>query len=196
VDRRAFRARLGLAEATPLLLFVGRLDVFHKGLDQLVSALATAPGWHAALVGSDVRGGQQTIMRSAQERGIGSRLTCVGPLHGERLEETFAAADLFVLPSRWEGLPMSLLEALSHGLPALVTPPVEQALGVAAAGAGWVAAPHEIGAVLRALATLDERHWAERRRAARVLAAQFQWPAVARQYATAYAACIGTPPAR
>jgi glycosyltransferase involved in cell wall biosynthesis len=190
VDRRAFRDELGIDNATPLLLFVGRLDVFHKGLDRLVDALPAASRWRAALVGADVRGGRELILRKAEESGLRSRLTCVGPRHGRGLHEAFAAADLFLLPSRWEGLPVSLLEALSHGVPALVTPPVEHAVGVAAAGAGWVAAPTQIGSVLRDLGDLDDEHWRAAARAARRLAGCFQWPTIARQYAETYAACL------
>jgi glycosyltransferase involved in cell wall biosynthesis len=190
VDPRAFRDELGIDDTTPLLLFVGRLDVFHKGLDRLVDALPAAPRWRAVVVGADVHSGHELISRRAEEHGLQSRITWVGPRHGRRLHEALAAADLFVLPSRWEGLPISLLEALSHGVPALVTPPVEQAVGVAAAGAGWVATPTQLGSVLRELSDLDEQRWRAAARAARRLAGSFNWSTIARQYAEVYAACL------
>lgn len=190
VDRRAFRLELGLDDATPLLVFVGRLDVFHKGLDRLVEGLAGAPRWRAALIGSDVRGGRDWVLSAARARGVLSRLACVGPRHGRALHEALAAANLFMLPSRWEGLPVSLLEALSHGVPALVTPPVEAAVAVAAAGAGWLAAPPEIGRVLSQLSDLDREGWLGASTAARRLAECFEWATIARQYEAAYVSCL------
>jgi glycosyltransferase involved in cell wall biosynthesis len=190
VHGAAFRRELGVDETAPLLLFVGRLDVFHKGLDRLVDGLAAAPRWRAALVGPDARGGRELILRRAEERGVGSRLVCVGPRHGRALHEALAAANLFLLPSRWEGLPISLLEALSHGVPALVTPPVEEAVGVAAVGAGWVAQPAEIGNLLRRLNDLDGEYWRAATEAARTLAGRFQWTSIAQRYAAAYASCL------
>jgi hypothetical protein len=71
---------------------------------------------------------------------------------------------------------MSLLEALSHGTPALVTPAVDRLVPVADAGAGWVAAPQELGAVLRELERLGPAAWR-----ARALAARYDWTAMVRR---------------
>jgi glycosyltransferase involved in cell wall biosynthesis len=185
-DPAAFRRELGLDATRRLLLFVGRLDVFHKGLDVLVRGLAAAPGWHAALVGSDVRGGRDQLRRLADTLGAGSRLSLVGPRHGQALHEAFAAADCFALTSRWEGLPLSLLEALAHGIPAVISPAVDRLVGVVAAGAGWSAAPAELGALLRRLQRLDGREWEARAVAARTLADRYDWTSVARRYEAAY----------
>jgi glycosyltransferase involved in cell wall biosynthesis len=186
VDPTAFRRELGLDASRRLMLFVGRLDVFHKGLDVLVRGLASAVGWHAALVGSDFRGGHVQLRNLADLLGAGSRLSFVGPRHGHALHEAFAAADCFALTSRWEGLPLSLLEALAHGVPAVVSPAVDRLVGVVAAGAGWSAAPDELGGLLRRLQQLDGREWESRAAAARTLAAQYDWTSVTRRYEAAY----------
>jgi glycosyltransferase involved in cell wall biosynthesis len=186
-DRRVFRDELGLDRDARLLVFVGRLDVFHKGLDILLHGVVDAAPWHAALVGSDFRGGRETLLRDAERSKIEPRLTILGPRTGRQLHEVFAAADLFALTSRWEGFPIALLQALSHATPALVSPPVERLLGVADAGAGWVAGPHELGGLLRRLASLDREEWVMRSEAARALAARYDWTLVAERYESAYA---------
>jgi glycosyltransferase involved in cell wall biosynthesis len=186
VDATAFRRELGLDAAHRLLLFVGRLDVFHKGLDVLIRGLAAAPGWHAALVGPDFRGGSDRLRSLAGALGAGSRLSLTGPRHGKALHEAFAAADCFALTSRWEGLPLSLLEALAHGVPAVVSPAVDRLVGAVAAGAGWSASPVELGALLRRLQHLDGEERERRAAAARALAARYDWASIARRYEAAY----------
>jgi glycosyltransferase involved in cell wall biosynthesis len=187
VDPKTFRRELGLDPGVRLLLFVGRLDVVHKGLDLLVRAVATAPGWQAVLVGSDFRGGADQLRNLAGALGAEARLTFTGPRRGQALHEAFAAADCFALTSRWEGLPLSLLEALAHGVPAVVSPAVDRLVGVAAAGAGWSATPSELGALLRSVWELDDRERARRGAAARALSARYDWATIGLRYEAAYA---------
>jgi glycosyltransferase involved in cell wall biosynthesis len=196
VDPDAFRRELGLDANCRLLLFVGRFDVIHKGLDTLVRGVAATPGWHLVLVGSDFRGGGDQLRRLATTLGAGSSVTLTGPRHGQALYEAYAAADCFALTSRWEGLPLSLLEALAHGLPAVVSPAVDQLVGVVAAGAGWSAAPADLGALLQRLQDLDSRELKRREAAARALAAGYDWTSIARRYEDAYTGVLATAPYR
>jgi D-inositol-3-phosphate glycosyltransferase len=192
-SREDAKSRLHLSNDR-LLLFVGRLDVVHKGLDVLLDAVAQALGWHVALVGSDFRDGRSWLLGRAEALRMVPRLTVTGPRHGRLLHEAFAAADCFALTSRWEGLPIALLEALAHGVPAVVSPAVNRLVGVSDAGAGWMAEAPELGALLRRLELLDSREWDRRAHAARALAARYDWAAVAARYEAAYARVIS--PAR
>jgi glycosyltransferase involved in cell wall biosynthesis len=185
VNSRAFRSAYGLREADRLGVFVGRLDIQHKGLDRAVAALAQVPAWRLALVGPDFRGGAEALRSTAVEGGVADRLILAGPRYGVGLHEALAAADLFVLASRWEGQPLSLLEALAHGVPALVTQPVEQAVGVARAGAGWCAGD-DLAAAWKAADAADGAEWQRRREAARQLVADRDWDTVALSYEEAY----------
>jgi glycosyltransferase involved in cell wall biosynthesis len=119
-----------------------------------------------------------------------SRLTIAGPRHGRKLREAFAAADCFALTSRWEGLPLALLEALAHGVPSVVSPAVDRLVGVRGAGAGWVAEPPELGALLRRLESLGSDAWTIRAQAACALAARYDWAAVAARYEAEYARVV------
>jgi glycosyltransferase involved in cell wall biosynthesis len=186
VDRGALRRELGVGPETPVAVYAGRLDQGHKGLDHLVAGLADAPGWALALVGPDDRLDRAAIEGQARELGIRDRCHFLGLRQGERLHEALAGADAFTLTSRWEGLPLTLLEALAHGTPAVVTPPVEAAVPVAARGAGWVCAPDEVGAALRAVAALGADERAERAARARELAASYRWDAVGARLAALY----------
>jgi glycosyltransferase involved in cell wall biosynthesis len=191
VDRGIFRRRLGISVSTPLTVFVGRLDTWRKGLDVLVRGLAAAPQWHAALIGPPFRDVGR-LTRLIQQYALGERVHLVGELHGSRLLEAVGSADVFALLSRWEGLPMTLLEALSLEVPALVSPEVDRTIEVEASGAGWVAEQDGVGEVLRRIANTSPEVLGEKRRAAATLAARYAWRSVAERYDAAYELAVAT----
>jgi glycosyltransferase involved in cell wall biosynthesis len=187
---RSFRDRVGIPADARLAVFVGRLDVRHKGLDRLMAATAAAPTWRFLLAGPDHRNGHQRLRRMAAGLGTSARIHLVGQLEASALTDAYAAADLFVLPSRWEGLPMSLLEALAQGIPALVTPEVDRLVPVSRSGAGWVSAPGELGAALEAAVALPPAAWSGAAQAARRLARRYDWNDVAAAYEDVYRTAI------
>lgn len=100
--------------------FVGMLEVGYKGLDVLLTALANCvqAGLDAELtiIGS---GRQMPAYRSlANSLGLSDRVMFLGSLaSGDTVRKQLDASDLFVLPSRVEGLPRALVEAMARGLP-------------------------------------------------------------------------------
>ena len=188
IDRTALRQELGLEPSARIALFVGRLDVYRKGLDALLRGLAEAPEWHLVLVGPDFRNGVRRIQAMVGDLSLAHRVHLLGARHGGALDDAYAGADLFVLPSRWEGLSMALLEGMAHGLPVLVSPPVDTALGIEAAGAGWSAAHDDLGRKLRSLFAVDQASWAKSKQAAGEFAGRFNWNEIAARYEQVYAA--------
>lgn len=96
-----------------------------KGHDLLLRALAGLRdyAWHLDCIGShDLDPAwAKSLLGWREEWGLGGRVTFRGPLPAEDLGRHYAAADLFVLPSRFEGYGMVCAEALAHGLPILAT---------------------------------------------------------------------------
>jgi glycosyltransferase involved in cell wall biosynthesis len=190
VDRDAFRRDLAIAPTDRLAVFVGRLDVHRKGLDVLVRGVAAAPGWTLALVGPPFRD-VDGLERLIAELAVDERVRFVGERQGRRLLEALAAADVFALLSRWEGLPMSLLEAMSLSVPAIVSEAVERVAGVEAAGAGWVADERSLGPLLTSLRD-DRGALRSRGAAAGLLSKRYDWGSVAERYADAYGRAAGS----
>lgn len=93
-----------------------------KGLGDLISAYQKLddPGFKLVLAGGADHENQcsRTIAAAAAED---NRIILPGFLSGRPLAELFSNAGLFILPSYYEGLPIALLEALSYGLPVLVS---------------------------------------------------------------------------
>jgi glycosyltransferase involved in cell wall biosynthesis len=105
------------------LLAVGSI-VPRKGYDLLVKALAGMRDlpWHLAIVGEarDLTAAAQ-LRAAIEHHGLGLRVSLLGSVSPSRLSELYAAADLFVLPSRYEGFGMAYAEAIAHGLPVIGT---------------------------------------------------------------------------
>lgn len=118
VERQQKRLELRLGSEDVLLGAVGRLDA-QKGHGALISAMARLKDRpiRCVIVGDGPRRAQldAQIRRLALEKHVW--------LLGERedVPAWLSALDIFVLPSLWEGLPNSLLEAMALGLPAVAS---------------------------------------------------------------------------
>jgi glycosyltransferase involved in cell wall biosynthesis len=161
---RLFRIPNGIALAPPLLriavapvrrlVWTGRLST-QKGLDLLLPALA-----RVASSGRDFRldvigDGPEAPALTAQSRALDldGRVVFAGPLHCDKIRARLAAADAFVLPSRYEGMSNAALEAMEAGLPLLLT----RCGGVDTYiddSVGWVCAPEDTDGLFAALCKL------------------------------------------
>jgi glycosyltransferase involved in cell wall biosynthesis len=117
--RHRVRAAFGVPEDRVVVIAVSRL-VWHKGYPELAQAMAALPDAELWVVGdrleSDRGADMLAVLRGA---GLGERLRLLG--YREDIRDLLAAADVFTLPSRFEGLPMSVIEAMLTGLPVVAT---------------------------------------------------------------------------
>lgn len=115
-DRAQARAVLGLDRDGPVIVTVGRL-AHEKGHDVLVKAAALLvtdwPGLRVLIAGEGA--GRESLQRSIDDAGLVERVQLLGQVHD--VGELLRAADVFAFPSRREGTPFALLEAMSQGLP-------------------------------------------------------------------------------
>jgi glycosyltransferase involved in cell wall biosynthesis len=104
----------------PLILFVGRMTKA-KGADLLLEAFAKMENQSARLelVGADT--GELDLKAMAARLGISERVTFAGELPKNELPARYAAASCLALPSRSEGLPCVVAEALLSGRPVVAS---------------------------------------------------------------------------
>ncbi|MDA2808113.1 glycosyltransferase family 4 protein [Nocardiopsis suaedae] len=116
--RKRVRAELGVGPDRPLLLVVARLAA-QKGLEVLLDAVPKAvAGGARPLVAIAGEGPlRPELERRIREGGVPVRL--LG--HRTDVADLLAAADAFILPSRWEGPSLVVMEALRAGLPVVAT---------------------------------------------------------------------------
>lgn len=104
------------------IIFVGSINHFYKAPDILLKAfdICVKGGLNLKLV--IVGGGKyiKELKKWAEKKNINNRITFTGQLsHGKAVYSQLDDADLFVLPSRQEGLPRAMIEAMARGLPCI-----------------------------------------------------------------------------
>ena len=121
ITREEARNRLGIPEHHKIAIYVGRIAE-EKNVGLLLKAMVTAfqldPDLRFWLVGDGpARSKYQTM---ARDLGIGDRIKFVGFVKRENVDPYYAAADVFTFASMTETQGLVVVEAMTHGLPALV----------------------------------------------------------------------------
>jgi len=181
--------RFGLAEQG-YVLFLGRL-VPEKGAHQLIQAFRQVDtGLKLVLAGGSSHS-DAYVEELKELAGQDRRIVFTGPLFGADKDEAFSNAKCFVLPSLLEGMPLTLLEALSYGCPTLASD-IPECLEVLDAGGAPLARTFAHGdpadLALRLadmLKRLDLDEMAEHAR--REVLARHDWDAITRQTLAVYA---------
>lgn len=125
--------------------FIGRSDSYQKGIDLLLDACSILKkeleesnckiNIFAPLTAED----RDNIQDMITKRGLDRLVEKHGGIFGDEKEKILLDSDFFILTSRFEGHPMGLIEALSYGLPCLVTEGTNMAREIKEENAGWSA---------------------------------------------------------
>lgn len=182
-DLTGIAPKTGYRQDGPVnLLFVGRL-VKQKGLDVLIAALAKldlALRWRLILVGDGPE--WPAIAGEAARLGLADKLELRGWVRKEELPAIYRAGDIFVLPSRDEGMANALLEAMAAGLPVVGTRVAGTGEVVIQGETGLLVAPEDADALAAALDALirdESRRAAFGREGRKRVETTFGWDIVA-----------------
>ena len=166
-------------------VYIGRLDIFHKGLDLLINAIGRCKDELAAnhctfdLYGPDILGRGDEVRTLIANNGVGDFVTLHDPIQDKEKINVLLSGDIFIQTSRFEGMPLGILEALSYGIPCLVTDGTRVAHLVDEYDAGWSAPCDEeqISNVIR-LAINEKEKWSQKSQNAISLAKKFEWESI------------------
>lgn len=166
------------------VLFVGRVDSRIKGFDLLRAAFAMArrEDWRLTVIG---RVSDET--RASLTCEFGPAVRVLGPVPEPRLEKAYAEADVFAMPSRYEGFGMPYIEAMRYGC-AVIGTAVGGVPEVVPDGTGLLVPPEDVPALAAALTRLADEPELRRRlgEAGRVWARRFHWDAIVDQLEESY----------
>ena len=106
------------------LMWLGRFDPEHKGLDLLIESIHSLPPESRPtidLYGHDWLGGRELVVRQIHRRGVEGWVHTRDPILGPDKWKALSATKGFVYPSRWEAFGLAVAEAASIGVPSVVT---------------------------------------------------------------------------
>lgn len=117
VKKAAFKSARGLGDEV-IIVYVGRLSE-EKGLETLVRAVAMLHDFdvHLLMIGT----GPEEMALKELACDLGIKTNFLGFVHGDDLAASYAASDIFVLPSRSEPWGLVVNEAMEYGLPILLS---------------------------------------------------------------------------
>lgn len=124
-------------------IYVGRYEWYVKGLDLLFDAIKSIEDklkhndCHFYLYGPDYCGRFNAVSEMIKERQIGDLVSLNLEILGIDKERKLLDSDVFIQTSRHEGMPMGILEALSYGIPCMVTEGTTLAEPIENNKAGW-----------------------------------------------------------
>lgn len=140
----------------PLRLgYLGRIEP-NKGMTELLSTCqrlsADGVPFHLTLAGKEQTDGEYL---PHFEETLGDRFTYVGVVSGQRKRDFLRSLDVFLLPTYFEGLPMSLLECMSYGITPVVTPVGSIPEVVKDGENGIFIKPHDVDSIVEAIKRLE-----------------------------------------
>ncbi len=184
-------------EEEPIFYFLGRYDINHKGLDYLFDALDIL----------DSRGEKVTV----NMYGIGSeeeisyvhkrinkiknlKVEDKGTIYDEEKVKALRKANILLLTSRYEGSPMTILDALSYGNPCLVSPGTNVADDIVVNNIGWkteLNAEAIADCILKAREEYRQNYTEYYDRCRKYVLDNFLWDKIAKQSVKVYKDIIG-----
>ncbi|NJO79273.1 MAG: glycosyltransferase [Cyanobacteria bacterium RM1_2_2] len=192
------RQRLGIMDQHPIVLFMSRIDP-KKGLDLLLPALeqlrTEGVPFHLVLAGGNPQDSQyeHQIRRRVQTSALASCTTLAGFVSGALKTQLLQTADLFVLPSYYENFGIAVAEAMTVGVPVVISDQVHIWQDIERAKAGWICACEVASLTENLRAALHNSNDRQQRGAnAQTYALQhYSWRSIAQQMIQAYTHAMG-----
>lgn len=134
------------------------------------------------IYGSDHDDGKKTIIELIKKYNIKNIVTLHGPVYEKDKIDILLDSDFFILTSRFEGHSMGLIEALSYGIPSLITTGTNMAEEIEEFGAGWTS-DNNVESIVKALKLIinKKESIADKGEAALKLSERYSWEIIAKK---------------
>jgi glycosyltransferase involved in cell wall biosynthesis len=121
--KNEFRKKYNIGEDKLVVLFLGRISKTKRPsvlLNSFKNCVKSRDDLILVYVGPD-QGSQRELEVRAKNMGIDKKVIFAGPLYGEEKIESYVDSNIYVLPSEYDAFPISVIEALSCGLPSIIS---------------------------------------------------------------------------
>lgn len=169
-----------------VISYVGRLNIYQKGIDLLFDACGMIRDEllrnhvKVCFYGPDQEGALNKMMEWRAAKKLEDVIEIHDAVYNEKKADILRNSNVFIMTSRFEGMPMGLIEALSYGLPCIVTPGTNLMKEIEDAGAGFGCelTAEKIAAAI-ALSFSEGTVLSEMENNAKKLAAYYSWHSIA-----------------
>lgn len=122
------------------IIFLSRIDIHHKGLDLLIKAITILKdkGYSDLIHFSFYGNAKNSDDFIKLLMPCGDMVKYNGSVYGEKKNKVLENADIFILTSRYEGMPMAILEALAYSCPCIITQETNMTDIIIKHNAGWI----------------------------------------------------------
>lgn len=179
-------------------IYIGRLEIYQKGLDLLLDAISKVSldlrksGFILKMYGPDREGTCKKLESMINEFQIKDLVQLKDPVFGDEKIKVLLDSDVFIMTSRFEGLPMGLIEALAYAKPCLVTAGTNMGTEIVDYNAGWFceSSPESIAKTL--LQVTSDANILEKSKNAQKLSSLYTWDSIAKNTHKHYESLIRT----
>ena len=182
-------AKSSFSKTDKKIVYIGRLDAYTKGLDLMIEAIKIKRDYFQEqnykfyIYGPDHKNRRKFVKKLIKDNDVQEIVELRDAVNGVEKEKVILSADIFIQTSRVEGMPLGILEALSYGLPCLVTEGTNTGDIIKNYNAGWVAKTNSnsIAAKLTE-AIFDSSAWTEKsQNSIRLIEENFSWDEISKQ---------------
>lgn len=171
-----------------VISYIGRLDFYHKGLDLLILACTKLEDTlrkekcKIKIYGPDRDGNLQYWKNYIYENQLEDILFFYDAVTGNEKEKVLLESDVFIMTSRFEGLPMGLIEALAYGIPCFVTSGTNMRDEIVDSNSGWGADENVDSIVKEMEVMLKEKNILEKKgECAKKLSDMYNWTNISKK---------------
>lgn len=174
--------------------YIGRLEVYIKGLDLMIKAIALKKNFliknncKFTFYGPDRSGRGNEIRNLVAENNVEELIQLKQEISGTKKESALLDSDVFIQTSRSEGMPLGIIEALSYGLPVLITEGTTLGTYVREYNAGWVAETSVESIAKSFEKAIDEKECfrGKGQQAIKLIEENFKWEKIAKNVVEKY----------
>lgn len=176
-------------------VYIGRMEPYIKGLDLLIQAIAINADLlreHKCtfnLYGPDYKGWFENVVDMIKTNQVDDFVFMNHEISGEDKKRILLDSDIFIQTSRSEGMPMGILEALSYGIPCIVTQGTNLREIIEENDAGWGAdnTSDSIGDAIKHFISNQDKLQQKSENAIKLIKEKFEWSVVAKETIQKYA---------